>query len=141
MATNIKDITKYRRQFSNFISLDLSAFYQVTSSSILKTLSSLRFYDSLLAAPSKSSFFALNASALQYITIDTLMTIKFLASVQISEFQTHASNYLLGIPQVPLNKFPKFNSTPFTFFPHFLAKRHSNVGVLCGFWSLERPWF
>lgn len=81
MATNIKDITKYRRQFSNFISLGLSSFYQVMSSSILKTLSSLGFYDSLLAAASRSSFFALNASALQYITIDTLMTLNFLSSV------------------------------------------------------------
>lgn len=66
---------------SNFTSLGLSAFYQVTTSSILKTLSSLGFYDSLLAVASKSSFFALNASALRHITIDTLMTLKFLSSV------------------------------------------------------------
>lgn len=81
MATNMKDITIYGRQSSNFTSLGLSAFYQVMTSSILKTLSSLGFYDSLLAVASKSSFFALNASALRHITIDTLMTLKFLSSV------------------------------------------------------------
>lgn len=32
---------------------------------------------------------------------------------------------------------PKFNSSPLsTFFPsHFLTKRHSNLGDICGFWN------